>query len=1290
MKKRILSLLCVIAMCVTVLPINVVAAVDADGNHLCAVAESDCIVCDVAHKINSLPEAENITIENAAMVTNAVHEIDRIKGKLTDEEYDELLTLVEQETDESGQGLNVPARYMQAVDVLKRLNAGGSLYVSKKFVGEDGAVLNLQNAEVALEVTDIGNNRSFTLTMATLDAAPHSLGADLDYYQESEDGWTYSYALPAGTYRIKETGDSGALINEVDFITGKVLYNDEENEDGVVVSVNEAESTTVTLSNMFSAPTVYVGGKAMMASPDGAMSTYLNEAGEVSNEAPENYVAKAWYDTENDKLNLDLNNINVTSESYLQARASNEEVNGAGIYTEHPLVINLEGDNTIVGATETGDVYGIYAQGLTINATEEASLNIMTGESSSSNYGIYSTGNTFINNAVINITVGDAKLGIASPDIFSAGIYAVGKLVLNDADVETIAGKASGQSAGIFVKSSASNASLYFTGGGESESGAGSSITPGDRDGSTTADGGLTVNGGRVDVNSGIACGSGMSTAFSDGIYADGAITFNNAEVSATSDFGTQGTYGIESAGSDITINGGIVTATSGSGIPTSEIDNDGRNCFSVGVSAKKKFTVTAGVVTVSSSQSRNSAYGIYAMDDVTISGGEVIAEAGMSEVQSTGIYADNNLFISDDAEVNATASMAGYRSYGTFVKNSFHMSGASSFYTWADITTETSAYTTIRSVGLYMGDDRSENISETDTLTITGGTFTASCNVTDETTSTENYAVLMYNVADDKFIFSDTSQTNDKWYIWSVDSNGEEEWSSLDKEYVYKDVDENYKSSYLYIAPIIQTHEVTFYPRSSSEIVPNPAIVDDGDTVAKPDPDPTKDGFRFVGWFTSNDDGATLDEEPYDFDTPVHFNFNLYGKWEPVSAPTMYTVTYDLNGGTGADGVDYSVQTVAGGTEITVKAAPTKNGYTFNGYSLGTSTYNPGDKIIVNEDITLIAQWRQNSTPGGGSSTPRGSVILTKVDANDNSTVIPNVEFKLYKSNGSLVGTHTTDKDGKVTVNRLQTGKYYWQETRPAEGYVLDDTKHEFEIVRNKTTEITVTNKRSNVPSVFRDEHYAYVVGYPDGLVRPEANITRAEVATIFFRLLNDEAREQYMTKVNDFSDVDAEAWYNTAVSTMAKMGIVKGYPDGEFKPDENITRAEFAAIAARFDEKAAQTNTMAFSDIINHWASYEISKAVANGWVLGYEDGTFRPEKNISRAEAMTLLNRVLQRIPESTDDLLDGMIEWPDNANTEVWYYLAVQEATNSHKYSIKANGHEEWTELDDPFDWTSIEK
>ena len=220
-------------------------------------------------------------------------------------------------------------------------------------------------------------------------------------------------------------------------------------------------------------------------------------------------------------------------------------------------------------------------------------------------------------------------------------------------------------------------------------------------------------------------------------------------------------------------------------------------------------------------------------------------------------------------------------------------------------------------------------------------------------------------------------------------------------------------------------------------------------------------------------------------------------------------------------------------------------------------------------------------------------------------------------------------------------------------------------------------------------DDHYAYIVGYPDSTVRPQNGITRAEVATIFFRLLTDETRNANSTKTNSYSDVAAGAWYNHAVSTLSAMGIVKGDSHGKFNPNAPITRAEFAAIAARFDDKA-NTTAVDFSDIASHWAKNEISAAANNGWINGYTDGTFRPNNKITRAEAMTLVNRVLKRLPETAEDLHNDMIKWSDNSDTSAWYYLAVQEATNSHYYDIKENKHEKWSKLRETRDWTELEK
>ena len=220
--------------------------------------------------------------------------------------------------------------------------------------------------------------------------------------------------------------------------------------------------------------------------------------------------------------------------------------------------------------------------------------------------------------------------------------------------------------------------------------------------------------------------------------------------------------------------------------------------------------------------------------------------------------------------------------------------------------------------------------------------------------------------------------------------------------------------------------------------------------------------------------------------------------------------------------------------------------------------------------------------------------------------------------------------------------------------------------------------------------DHYAYVVGYPDGMVYPQKNITRAEVATIFFRLLTDETREANMTKSNGYNDMKDGAWYTCAVSTLSKMGIIKGYEDGSFKPDASISRAEFAAIAARFDPDGDKTPAT-FSDVSSRWAKDAISIAANHGWIKGCEDGSFKPDQKITRAETMTLVNRVLKRLPETKDDLHKDMKTWPDNQNESAWFYLAVQEATNSHYQKLKKDGtHETWESMRETRDWAALEK
>ena len=313
---------------------------------------------------------------------------------------------------------------------------------------------------------------------------------------------------------------------------------------------------------------------------------------------------------------------------------------------------------------------------------------------------------------------------------------------------------------------------------------------------------------------------------------------------------------------------------------------------------------------------------------------------------------------------------------------------------------------------------------------------------------------------------------------------------------------------------------------------------------------------------------------------------------------------------------------------------------------------------------------------------------------------------------------TATADEHGKIAPTgdvAVPKGESKTFTITPDSGYHIKDvlvdgksvgavSTYTFEnVVDNHTIHATFARKHTPTPStptveipdddalgLNTTDHFAYIVGYGNGEVRPQNNITRAEVATIFFRLLTDDVRDENLTKTNRYSDVAATSWYNTAVSTLSSMGIITGYPDGTFRPNAAITRAEFAAIAARFDNDGDKTAAK-FSDIATHWAKDEISIAYNNGWITGYPDGTFGPQRDITRAETMTLVNRVLNRQPETEDDLLPNMTVWTDNANPKAWYYLAVQKATNSHYYEFKTNSqYEKWTELRETRDWKAPEQ
>ena len=285
-----------------------------------------------------------------------------------------------------------------------------------------------------------------------------------------------------------------------------------------------------------------------------------------------------------------------------------------------------------------------------------------------------------------------------------------------------------------------------------------------------------------------------------------------------------------------------------------------------------------------------------------------------------------------------------------------------------------------------------------------------------------------------------------------------------------------------------------------------------------------------------------------------------------------------------------------------------------------------------------------------------------------------------------TVEGLATGDKVDSVKITGIQSEP--GESPNVASDAVIKNAKGEDVTTNYKITYVDGVLKAIEVLN--KEIHFNYVIGYTDGTIRPNNDISRAEVATIFFRLLTDEAREQYTTTAGNFTDVKAGMWCNRAIATLTNMGIIKGYTDGSFQPNKSITRAELATIIARFAK--LDVNTKTFSDINGHWAQKNIELAAGNGWINGYEDGTFRPNKSIIRAETFAMINRVLDRQTESVSDLLptSEMNMWSDNLNENAWYYKDVQEATNYHKCDrVGDSVYEKWTEKVPDIDWASYQ-
>ena len=370
------------------------------------------------------------------------------------------------------------------------------------------------------------------------------------------------------------------------------------------------------------------------------------------------------------------------------------------------------------------------------------------------------------------------------------------------------------------------------------------------------------------------------------------------------------------------------------------------------------------------------------------------------------------------------------------------------------------------------------------------------------------------------------------------------------------------------------------------------------------------------------------------------------------------YSVTY-TDGIGGASFADEVTGDLRRGTPTPAFSAgtPTRSGYTFNGWS-------PAVAATVTDNAVYTAQWKKNSSGGGG-----GSHATKKYTLHYESNGGTKYADEKYKGNKVVALDKTPSRVGYTF-----TGWYADQE--------LTDKITKIKMTSDKT--VYAGWKATDVPETLNsDNHFAYIVGYEDGLVRPNADITRAEVAAIFFRLLKDDVRDSNLTAENAFNDVAFGLWHNKSISTMANVGILKGRTADTFVPNAPITRAEFAAICSRFDRSNVEIKSD-FNDISGHWAEKEIRRAASLGWIKGYTDGSFKPDQNITRAEAASMINRMLHRLPETVEDLLDGMVQWQDN-NPSDWYYINMQEATNSHDFKQKGEIHEHWTKLTANPDW-----
>lgn len=439
----------------------------------------------------------------------------------------------------------------------------------------------------------------------------------------------------------------------------------------------------------------------------------------------------------------------------------------------------------------------------------------------------------------------------------------------------------------------------------------------------------------------------------------------------------------------------------------------------------------------------------------------------------------------------------------------------------------------------------------------------------------------------------------------------------------------------------------------------------------------PSVDGYTFSGW-------TTKDVEVTDgkFTMPGK-DVKFVGTWTK-NAPTEYTVTYYV------DGRIYAQQTHSVDEVVNILTKPTRNGYIFDGWYSDEVNVSGRTFVMPDEDVDIWGVFHQEiNIP----IIDKGKIEISKVlSAPEGFTGKTSFTFQIWRADGytEKLVKEINVKAGDSKTITVDVGNYYIYEIdAEEEGYNLTTAcsanNNKVRVVGGRTSTVTFKNIYTEILNLETEDHFGYIIGYPDGTVRPEESITRAEVATIFFRMLTDESRDFYWSQENNFSDVNSDDWFNNAISTLANAGILIGYSDGTFRPNEPITRAELVKIAVSF--YSSDAIGAEFSDTDGHWADVYINAAYALEFINGYGDGTFKPDQDIKRAEAMKIINRTLMRVPHE-DHLLPDMITWEDNVEG-MWYYAEVQEATNSHSYEWH-DDYEIWTEILPIRDWTALEK